>query len=466
MPIGGVSSNSIDAVAVSRVNRAQARPEASPHPRQGNLADLAEEASVMVSQSRIRRLDRTSGNGSVGVFAPISLEDDLADVQHAQEEAAMGRRSRTPQEEEAEKAEIHDYRVHRDPGTDKEEIYYDLLPDTRNPEAKAALEVVAEELAHHLHELGHDGSFEDVLAFLTRRLSQVLPGCAGGGREPDPPVLYAALLYIEERLCKRLEGGAIVLERIRTTIETMLLRYQSELRIGLVIADATYQFFAEKLGSAIQARSMYRHEVLEHSGILKTFSSIIDRFDVARFGPAISFLLDASADDLASTSAAVDRERLKVVRDDIYELATLNTVMRQGELMIERTRQRHSGSLTEDASIANIMKFTLKLAENPLSELASSVTGFARSCVPEPISVHCAFLQMLRSIALMMPDKIFEQEAERRGFDIKGMNPKEHVIEMFDEAMEEAFEQEQLFNDLEEEDDEEEDSVACQDDRL
>jgi hypothetical protein len=33
------------------------------------------------------------------------------------------------------------------------------------------------------------------------------------------------------------------------------------------------------------------------------------------------------------------------------------------------------------------------------------------------------------------------------------MNPKEHVIEMFDEAMEEAFEQEQLLMDFDDEGD-------------
>lgn len=414
-------------------------------------AHLAEEASAAVAQSRSRRLD-TADETSGSRTAVLSPEDDLADLLATQEEASMGRHRRRTRGDDTEVEGPREGRQRREFQSDKEGAYYDLLPDTGNPRAKEALGMLAGELVDHLHALGQDAASDEVLAFLLRRLPQVLPGYASPDGEPDPPVLYAALLYVEEMLRRRLAQDDPAIERVRVTIETMLLRYPSELRLGLLIANATHQFFANRLGSAIQARSMYRKEVLQHRGILTTFSGIVDKFGVERFGAALDFLLEASAEELAGTATASDQERLKVVRDDLYELVTLNTVMRHGEGMVERSRRRHPGCFTDKASIVSIMKFALKLAENPLSELASSVTSFTTGCVSGPIFVQCAFLQSLRSIALLMPDKVFELEAERRGYDTRGMNPKEHVVEMFDEAMEAAFEREQLEMDLDEDD--------------
>ena len=106
----------------------------------------------------------------------------------------------------------------------------------------------------------------------------------------------------------------------------------SLIRAALNIND-TAQVYLDSLnfGSPEELTQLYCDAVLDYGGIKETYRKIADQFGLSSLAQGIRFLLNALGADLRSEDSSIDRNKLKMIIDDMYQLKALTTVLEESE---------------------------------------------------------------------------------------------------------------------------------------
>jgi type III secretion system YopN/LcrE/InvE/MxiC family regulator len=279
-------------------------------------------------------------------------------------------------------------------------------------EAEAAVDVQAREgeiqkLAKELKQSDKRDPAE-IREFVRERLGE-RSGEEGGN--DDPTLQYGALSRMEKIFIA--QGDSEMAVAIHAAASQLLAEHSSEIHKGVIVSEAATLYASDRSGSASSLRALYMDEVVAHKGITASYDSIVARHGEEGFHEAVGFLLRAASDDLATMTGDSDRVHQKEVLDNLYQLEVLNTVRDRTEGALQQVAKHHP--LAADVTPLKVMRQTFDMIENPIRVTTAGVSRLAREVAPASIEGRIAFLREFRTIASMIPLKIFEQADDGGG---------------------------------------------------
>lgn len=330
----------------------------------------------------------------------------------------------------------HERRVSRAEETIAEVVLEDGLDEKAQelPDLLARKDEI-EALGREMKELGLTDP-DDILEYIRQNLGE-----QKGERGPngDPLQQYGALAIIEkmfadeddEEMAGAMGGAAIKL----------LGEHPTEIHKGLIVSEAAALYASEKVGSISDLRALYMGQVVAYQGIPASFNAIMDKHGEAGFNEAVAFLIRAAGDDLATMTGNNDRIQQKEVLDNLYQLEVLNTMRERTEEVLERIGRNFP--LASEATAQKVMRDTFGMIEHQVRMAEKTVTNLARETVPDSIEGRISFLREFRSLAALIPVKVFD-EADKGGSG--GLRLRERLSDAIIDAQDvaDAEEQEKL----------------------
>jgi type III secretion system YopN/LcrE/InvE/MxiC family regulator len=267
---------------------------------------------------------------------------------------------------------------------------------------KSEVEALGRELKHRGIKSPHD---------IRRHLQEHL-GKHQGERGPndDPTLQYGALSILEKMFAE--EGDEEMAKAVGEAASELLAEHPTEINKGVIVSEAAGLYASERCGTVSDLRALYMREVVSHKSLAASFTGIMEKHGATGFPDAVGFLLRAAGDDLARMTSTADRTQQKQVLDDLYQLEVLNTIRERTESSL-RVLGR-SFPVAAEVTPQRIMGDTFDMIENPARMAESNVTRLATEAMSDSLEGRIAFLREYRSIATMIPVRVFE-EADNGG---------------------------------------------------
>jgi type III secretion protein W len=156
----------------------------------------------------------------------------------------------------------------------------------------------------------------------------------------DPAEQFAALSFAEKEFAKDPAKEGLVAKiaeaKARLIAETGML-----VRSGINIAADVLEFARKGLGGREELRDLYRFTLLGGQPIDRVYARILERYDAARFGEVLEFLLRAAGSDLDGKllGSSIEPSQLKCAMDDIYHVQSLGNLHRALGEVLDTTRR-------------------------------------------------------------------------------------------------------------------------------
>jgi hypothetical protein len=230
------------------------------------------------------------------------------------------------------------------------------------------------------------------------------------GPNDDAAFQYGALLTLERMFAG--QGDATMAKAMHDAGDRLLAERAGEINKGMVVTEAATLYAAENIGSVSNLRSLYMDEVVAHKGLATSFNNILTKYGDKGFPDAVAFLLRAAGDDLATMTSNNDRLQQKEVLDNLYQLEVLNTVRERTDRALQTVGRTFP--LAPEASSQAVMRETFGMLETASKMNEYNVTKMSRDMVPDSIEGRIAFLREYRTLASIIPIKVFD-EADKSG---------------------------------------------------
>jgi hypothetical protein len=256
------------------------------------------------------------------------------------------------------------------------------------------------------------------------------------GPNRDPTLQYGALAIVEKMYAD--QGDSAMAGAASAAADKLLAEHGTEIHKGVVVSEAAALYASERFATASDLRQLYMHEVVEHHSIPQTFTSLIEKHGEAGFGDAVGFLLRAAGDDLATMTAGSDRLQQKEVLDNLYQLEVLNTMRERTGDVLERVGRTYP--LAPAATPQKVMSDTLGMVETPVRITEHTVSKLAAEAVPGMVQGRIAFLREYRTLAAMIPIRVFD---EADGSEGGGLRLRQRMADAIIEAQDVADAEEQ-----------------------
>jgi type III secretion system YopN/LcrE/InvE/MxiC family regulator len=321
--------------------------------------------------------------------------------------------------------------------TNSEEILKVVLAEGIEDKAQEIPDLQArkdeiEALGREMKELGLTDP-GDILQHLRDNLGE---GQGERGPNEDPLLQYGALAIIEKMFSG--EGDAEMAGAVGTAAMRLLSEHPTEIHKGLIVSEAAALYASEKVGSVSDLRALYMDQVVAHQGIPASFNSIIEKHGEAGFNEAVAFLIRAAGDDLATMTGNNDRAQQKEVLDNLNQLEVLNTVRERTDDLLAQIGG--SFGLAPGVTPQTVMRETFGMLEHQVRMSETTVTKLARETVPDSVEGRIAFLREYRTLAAMIPIKVFD-EADKGGSG--GLRLRERLNDAIIDAQDVADAEEQ-----------------------
>jgi type III secretion system YopN/LcrE/InvE/MxiC family regulator len=261
-------------------------------------------------------------------------------------------------------------------------------------------------------------------------------GGGQGGPNHDATQQYGALALMEKFFADI--GDPVMAAAMSAAGDRLLAERGSEINKGMIVSEAAALYASQQFGSVSDLRSLYIEQVFEKKGIPASFERILEKYGEPGFSEAVAFLLRAAGDDLATMTSNNDRAQQKEILDNLYQLEVLNTVRERTDGALAQIGKYYS--IGPDATAQKVMRETFGMLENPVRMAETTVTKLARETVPDSVEGRIAFLREYRSLANLIPIKVFDEADRGAG---GGLRMRERLTETIVQAQDKADAEEQ-----------------------
>lgn len=285
----------------------------------------------------------------------------------------------------------------------------------------------AAESASELEDLSED-DLEAFIDFLRQKKVADMPEVGAGLARlfREPPHRHATLTRAREELGRDDPELAAELEKLLEELEEA---HGPEIRAGYNLAGIPTPGLA---GGPAELRALYAETVLDCENLTQAMQKLVEGYGAENFPAAVGALFKAVSADLSAAQPSLDRVRLKVMMDDMYQLEVLGNTYRDCAALLEKTRAAHPPA--PDSPLAGVRAedlmrplFRLK-DENAI--LASRVRGLMPfiSGHPDPVC-DVRLAQGVKNLARAFPHRVFESQTKRQAL-------LDAIQELVDEAVE------------------------------
>lgn len=224
----------------------------------------------------------------------------------------------------------------------------------------------------------------------------------------DSSQQFVALEFLESELG---DDETTLREITETARNQHLEEKSSEITAGLNVSTAAVQFGGKQVHDVQEFRDLYRQSVLGRERLSDTYGAILRQYGVEGFPNAIAFLIRAVGDDLGAASSSIDRVALKGLRDNIYELESLNTIHERSETTLNDMRGFFG--IPQRKAATDLMNGLLP-AMNESWANSEKITSLASDMeVQSNSEAEMYFLREVTEIVRSMPLKIFAEPKNR-----------------------------------------------------
>ena len=264
----------------------------------------------------------------------------------------------------------------------------------------------------------------------TLKIGDISNRLARAFREPFHQ--HAALARAREEIGRENPKLAAELEKLQKELEAA---HGPEIRAGYNLAEVSAQGLA---GGQAELRSLYAETVLDCESLTQAIEALVERYGAENFPGAVKTLFKALSADISASKPSLDRVRLKVMMDDMYQLEVLGNTYRDCAALLDKIRAVHTpppGVPLALARAEDIMRplFRLKDEAALLSSQVRALMPFIRGNEDPLCDVRLT--QGVKGLARALPQRIFESQAKRQAL-------LDAIQELADEAIEREEEME------------------------
>ena|GEM_PF-1971449 len=248
----------------------------------------------------------------------------------------------------------------------------------------------------------------------------------------EPFHRHAALTRAQEELGRENPELAAELEGFLKELEAA---HGPEIRAGYNLAEVSARGLA---GGQAELRTLYAETVLDCESLTQAMQTLVERYGAENFPGAVKTLFKALSADISASKPSLDRVRLKVMMDDMYQLEVLGNTYRDCAALLDKTRTAHPpppGVPLALARAEDLMRplFRLKDEAALLSSQVRALMPFIRGNEDPLCDVRLT--QGVKGLARALPHRIFESQAKRQAL-------LDAIQELADEAIEREEEME------------------------
>lgn len=249
-------------------------------------------------------------------------------------------------------------------------------------------------------------------------------------RFPDFTDAYAALQSVLEEWENDASVSSDVKDGIRGALEQLESEHWAEIKTGLHGALSRRGF--EDLGTADDARDLYRQTVFDFESVGRVFSYVQEKFGSLGFDKAMDFLFAALSSDIASDNPSMEKSHLEYVHGNLGKIRLLQSAFVQCEALVNRLKNVH-GVQASPLTSMDLLSSLTKLREiNYLG--AMHIEDIAKKAHAPDIEKEVLFLQDLMNMLRNLPVQFFD-----------GEQGTQKVLDAAQQALDKAIEREDEY---------------------
>lgn len=193
-------------------------------------------------------------------------------------------------------------------------------------------------------------------------------------------------------------------------LDELMKQHGAEVLAGLNINELVTHTSGKNSQEAQEKRDFYRDTILGYDGLTQSYQQLIERYGEEGLPEKVDFLIKALGDDVSADNPSQDKNTLKMVLDELYQLETLVTLHEGCRVSLRHLHASNPSFKVRAPSV--FMKELLELAGADWVD-KSQVTNFLHRMEARAPLEEIHLLRETRRLIERLPAKSYRNADQR-----------------------------------------------------
>lgn len=219
---------------------------------------------------------------------------------------------------------------------------------------------------------------------------------------------YEALAFAEEALL--LEGEIELAQMVAEAKAQLMEEKGPQVRAGINILADAQQSEQEGLSNTNDLRDFYRDTLLNQEGLASLYRALKTEYGGNKIREGLDFLLKASTSDLQAQTPSIEKNHLRVIMDNFYQVGVIHNIQLQLTNLMNRMQKNFGDSISHD--IEWLMEQIFQLVEALRVEFGV-IINLSQHMGAKELNWQIYFLTGLYEQLRLLPKKIYPTNDHR-----------------------------------------------------